>query len=54
MAAPETRFLRSHDLAEVVTQGVRFERRPARTPDGKTVGGLYNAWIWLDNAGQYN
>ncbi|HEY5899914.1 MAG TPA: 6-oxocyclohex-1-ene-1-carbonyl-CoA hydratase [Burkholderiales bacterium] len=54
MAAPETRFLRSHDLAEVVTQGVRFERRPARTPDGKAVSGLYNAWIWLDNAGQYN
>jgi 6-oxo-cyclohex-1-ene-carbonyl-CoA hydrolase len=54
MAAPETRFLRSHDLAEVVAQGVRLERRPARTPDGKTVPGLYNAWIWLDNAAQYN
>jgi 6-oxo-cyclohex-1-ene-carbonyl-CoA hydrolase len=55
MAAPETRFLRSHDLTEgPFDRGVRFERRPARTPDGKTVPGLYNAWIWLDNAGQHN
>ncbi|HEX6266481.1 MAG TPA: 6-oxocyclohex-1-ene-1-carbonyl-CoA hydratase, partial [Burkholderiales bacterium] len=55
MAAPETRFLRSHDLAEgPLDAAVRFERRPARTPDGKIVQGLYNAWIWLDNPGQYN
>ncbi len=54
MAAPETRFLRSHDLAEISVPGVKVERRPARTPDGGTVPGLYNAWIWLDNAEQYN
>ncbi|HYL87658.1 MAG TPA: 6-oxocyclohex-1-ene-1-carbonyl-CoA hydratase [Burkholderiales bacterium] len=54
MAAPETRFLRSHDLAEVPAQGVRFERRPARKPDGTVAPGLYNAWIWLDNPTQYN
>jgi len=55
MAAPETRFLRSHDLTEGGSaQGVRFERRPARTPEGSTAPGLYNAWIWLDNPGQYN
>jgi 6-oxo-cyclohex-1-ene-carbonyl-CoA hydrolase len=54
MAAPETRFLKSHDLAQPVVPGVRYERRPARTPDGNEVPGLYNAWIWLDNAGQYN
>ncbi len=55
MAAPETRFLRSHDLAEgFVAQGVRVERRPAKTPDGSTVPGLYNAWIWLDNPTQFN
>ena len=55
MAAPETRFLRSHDLTEgPLDPGVRFERRPARTPDGKIVQGLYNAWICLDNPGQYN
>jgi len=54
MAAPETYFLRGHDLAEISVPGVRVERRPARTPDGKPVAGLYNAWIWLDNPTQYN
>jgi 6-oxo-cyclohex-1-ene-carbonyl-CoA hydrolase len=54
MAAPETFFLRSHDLAEAAVAGLRVERRPARTPDGKPVPGLYNAWIWLDNPAQYN
>ena len=34
--------------------GLRFERRPARKPDGTIVQGLYNAWIWLDNPSQYN
>lgn len=54
MSAPETRFLRSHDLAEVAVPGVRVERRPALTPEGKVVPGLFNAWIWLDNPSQYN
>jgi len=54
MAAPETHFLRSHDLADLAAPGVKLERRPATTPDGSTVRGLYNAWIWLDNAAQYN
>jgi 6-oxo-cyclohex-1-ene-carbonyl-CoA hydrolase len=55
MAARENRLLRSHDIGEgSFAQGVRLERRPAKTPDGKTVPGLYNAWIWLDNPGQYN
>ena len=54
MAAPETRFLRSHDLAEIAVPGLKLERRPARRPGGGVVPGLYNAWIWLDNAAQYN
>jgi 6-oxo-cyclohex-1-ene-carbonyl-CoA hydrolase len=54
MAAPETFFLRSHDLAEISVPGLRVERRPARKPDGTMVQGLYNAWIWLDNPSQYN
>ncbi len=54
MAAPETFFLRSHDLAEISVPGVRVERRPAREPDGAPAPGLHNAWIWLDNASQYN
>ena len=54
MAAPETRFLRSHDLTDGSAAGVRFERRPARTPEGALAPGLFNAWIWLDNPSQYN
>ena len=54
MAAPETFFLRSHDLAEISVPGVRVERRPAREPGGKPAAGLSNAWIWLDNPTQYN
>jgi 6-oxo-cyclohex-1-ene-carbonyl-CoA hydrolase len=54
MAAPETGFLKNHDLAANAYPGVRYERRPARKPDGSEVPGLYNAWIWLDNPGQYN
>ena len=54
MAAPETFFLRSHDLAEISAPGVRVERRAARAPDGTPAAGLHNAWIWLDNPSQYN
>ncbi|KPK08641.1 MAG: 6-oxocyclohex-1-ene-1-carbonyl-CoA hydrolase [Betaproteobacteria bacterium SG8_39] len=46
--------LKNHDLAEIVVPGVKIEKRPATSPDGKTAKGLYNAWIWLDNPGQYN
>jgi 6-oxo-cyclohex-1-ene-carbonyl-CoA hydrolase len=54
MAAPATSFLRNHDLADPAAPGVRYEKRPATTPDGKHAPGLYNAWIWLDNQAQYN
>ncbi len=47
--------LKSHDLAEgYVAKGLRYEKRPAQSPDGKAVAHLYNAWIWLDNPDQYN
>jgi len=46
--------MKNHDLAEIAVPGVRLEKRPARTPDGKVAQGLYNAWIWLDNAPQFN
>jgi 6-oxocyclohex-1-ene-carbonyl-CoA hydrolase len=50
-----TREFIDHDLAgDFVRPGVRYEKRPARTPDGKVAEGLYNAWIWLDNPSQYN
>jgi len=46
--------LKNHDLAEIVVPGVKIDKRPAKTPDGKTAAGLYNAWIWLDNPSQFN
>lgn len=47
--------LRDHNLvAEFFAPGVRYEKRPARTPDGAVVAGLYNAWIVFDNQSQYN
>ena len=54
MGAPATNFLKDHDLANPAAPGVRYEKRPATTPDGKPAPGLYNAWIWLDNQAQYN
>jgi 6-oxocyclohex-1-ene-carbonyl-CoA hydrolase len=48
-------ILKNHDLAaEYVVPGVRYEKRPAKSPDGKTAPGLFNAWIWLDNPTQFN
>jgi 6-oxo-cyclohex-1-ene-carbonyl-CoA hydrolase len=56
MDSPAAPFaLKNHDLSEgYLAKGVRYERRPARLPDGTTVPDLYNAWIWLDNPDQYN
>jgi 6-oxo-cyclohex-1-ene-carbonyl-CoA hydrolase len=49
------RDFKNHDLVDDIRKpGVRFEKRSARTPDGKVVEGLYNAWIWLDNPTQFN
>jgi 6-oxo-cyclohex-1-ene-carbonyl-CoA hydrolase len=49
------REFKNHDLVDDIGKpGVRYEKRPARTPDGRVAEGLYNAWIWLDNPGQYN
>ena len=53
--ASSTREFKNHELDEDFARpGVRYEKRPARTPDGKEVPGLYNAWIWLDNPTQFN
>jgi 6-oxo-cyclohex-1-ene-carbonyl-CoA hydrolase len=49
------RDFKNHDLVDDISKpGIRYEKRPAKTPDGATVPGLYNAWITLDNATQYN
>jgi 6-oxo-cyclohex-1-ene-carbonyl-CoA hydrolase len=47
--------LANHDLVDApLDPGVLFEKKPARTPDGKTAAGLFNAWITLNNPAQYN
>jgi 6-oxocyclohex-1-ene-carbonyl-CoA hydrolase len=45
----------NHDIVafEPVT-GVIYEKRPALRSDGRIAPGLFNAWIWLDNASQFN
>jgi len=49
------RKLVDYDLArEVVVPGVILEKRSARCSGGHALDGLYNAWITLDNAKQYN
>src|SRR5512143_835031 len=59
MNAPDTlplaRDFHSHDLVDDYAKlGVRYELKPARRPNGDVAAGLYNAWITLDNPGQYN
>ena len=59
MNAPEPHVpphgLKSHDLVDDIGRpGVRYDKRPARRPDGSEVAGLYNAWITLDNPAQFN
>jgi 6-oxo-cyclohex-1-ene-carbonyl-CoA hydrolase len=50
-----TREFKNHELDEDYSRpGVRYEKRPAKTPDGKVVDGLYNVWITLDNPAQFN
>jgi 6-oxo-cyclohex-1-ene-carbonyl-CoA hydrolase len=53
--ATAPRAFKNHDIVDDISRaGIRYEKRPAKTPDGKVVPGLFNAWIWLDNPGQYN
>ena len=41
-------------MRESVSTGVHYERRPVQGADAKTVAGLHNAWITLDNPTQFN
>ena len=53
--ATAPRHVVDHDLAPLpATESVRFEKRPARRPDGSEVAGLHDAWITLDNQAQFN
>ena len=52
---PTRRELKDHELvAAIARPNLRYEKRPATRPDGSVAPGLYNAWITLDNPGQYN
>ena len=52
MSAPE---FKNHDIVDDISRaGVRYERRPAKRPNGDVVPGLFNAWITLDNPSQFN
>ena len=45
----------NHNLvSEIAAEGVTIEKRPAKTPEGDIVEGLYNYWIILNNPRQYN
>jgi 6-oxo-cyclohex-1-ene-carbonyl-CoA hydrolase len=47
--------LKDHDLLAVnAVPGARYEKRPARLPNGAIVPGLCNAWITIDNPVQFN
>ena len=47
--------LKDHRLvADARFRCIRYERRPARDFDGRTVADLYDAWISLDNPSQLN
>ena len=55
MTASPSRDFKNHDLVDDTAKpGVRYEKRPARRPDGSVAEGLFNAWITLDNPSQYN
>lgn len=48
-------MLRSHNVVDLEEfHGVRYELRPAHTPDGVEASGIHNAWIWLDNPNELN
>ena len=57
VAKSKPESLADHNLvseAETVVPGILYEKRAARRLDGSVADGLYNAWITLNNPGQYN
>ncbi|MDE3116330.1 MAG: enoyl-CoA hydratase/isomerase family protein, partial [Pseudomonadota bacterium] len=52
--APKDHALIPAAVWQEACKGVRYEKRAVLGEDGKPVGGLYNAWITLDNPGQFN
>jgi 6-oxo-cyclohex-1-ene-carbonyl-CoA hydrolase len=46
--------LLSHNIVETSFKEILFELRPCLDKKGNAVGGLYNAWISLNNPAQFN
>lgn len=46
--------LKNHNLVTVDYKEILFEKRPCLDKDGKSIDGLYNAWIILNNPKQFN
>ena len=58
-AVVQEREFKDHDLVadhvrQSISKGVRYEKRPVKGEDGKSVAGLFSAWITLDNPSQFN
>ncbi|MGZ8372453.1 MAG: 6-oxocyclohex-1-ene-1-carbonyl-CoA hydratase [Rhodoplanes sp.] len=51
---PRDHGLVAEHVRKSVTEGVIYDKRPVTGTDGKPVAGLYNAWITLNNPGQFN
>jgi 6-oxo-cyclohex-1-ene-carbonyl-CoA hydrolase len=51
---PRDHGLVAEHVRKSVTEGVIYDKRPVTGADGKPVAGLYNAWITLNNPGQFN
>ncbi len=46
--------IKNHNLAAITYRDILFEKKPCLDTDGAPVEGLFNAWISLNNPGQYN
>ena len=51
---PKDHNLVGEHIRETISKGVRYEKRPVKGTDDKSVAGLFNAWITLDNQSQFN
>ncbi|MFQ5335966.1 MAG: enoyl-CoA hydratase-related protein, partial [Flavobacteriales bacterium] len=47
-------MLANHNLVETDYKEIIFEKKPCKDINGKDIEGVHNAWIWLNNPGQYN
>jgi 6-oxo-cyclohex-1-ene-carbonyl-CoA hydrolase len=51
---PREHMLVPEHVRKAASKGVIYEKRPVKDTAGKSVAGLFNAWITLDNPTQFN